>query len=96
MKGVAATGPCQGVLGKLFESVTDGGDAGGGPVSDGEPVVPGSRAAVAPRAVEAALDGVGVEGGRSAPGAAASVVVGGLVGPDRDRGAAPEIGRAHV
>ena len=44
-------------------------------------------------AAEAALDGVavlvdvGVEGGRSAPGAAASAAVGGLVGLDRDRGA---------
>ena len=62
--------------------MTDDGDAGGGPVSDGEPVVPGGRAAVAPQAVEAALDGiavlvgVGVGGGRSAPGAAAPAAVG--------------------
>ena len=52
-----------------------------------------ARPRLRPGAAEAALDGVavlvdvGVEGGRSAPGAAASAAVGGLVGLDRDRGA---------
>ena len=43
---------------KSFEPVVDGGDAGGGPVSDGEPVVPGGRAAVVLETAQAALDAV--------------------------------------
>ncbi len=80
------------MLCKSFEPVVDAGDVGGGLVADGELVVLGGQGPVLLELAEAALHRIAVlvrrrvEGGRPAPGAAASAAVGGLVFLDGDGG----------